>query len=58
MKFRPTIEAPYYIDVPSILGIDRDVFKSLFTVDKVLLTRKAYSSIEIIDNLIQRKLVL
>ena len=52
MKFRPTIEAPYYIDVPSILGIDRDAFKSLFAVDKVLLTRKAYSSIEIIDNLI------
>ena len=52
MKFKPMIEAPCYIDVPTLLGIDRDAFKSLFAVDKVLLTRKAYSSIEIIDNLI------
>ena len=52
MKFRPMMEAPYYIDVPTVLGIDRDVFKTLFAVDKVLLTRKAYSSIKIIANLI------
>ena len=40
------------IDVPTVLGMDRDVFRSLCAVDKKRLAMQAYRSVQIIDNLI------
>ena len=40
------------IDVPTVLGMDRDVFRSLCAGDKKLLARQAYQSVQIIENLI------
>ena len=40
------------IDVPTVLGMDRDVFRSLCAGDKKRLAMQAYRSVQIIDNLI------
>ena len=40
------------IDVPTVLGMDSDVFRSLCAGDKKRLAMQAYRSVQIIDNLI------
>lgn len=40
------------IDVPTVLGMDRDLFRSLCAGDKKRLAMQAYRSVQIIDNLI------
>ena len=40
------------IDVPTVLGMDRDLFRSLCAGDKKHLAMQAYRSVQIIDNLI------